>query len=63
MPKKTAQELRLEAKRLLNIAKEVERKERVEKVFRVYDAIERYLHDNPAVTHVPVEVINQARRQ
>jgi len=63
MAKKTAAELRADAKRLMKMADELEKKERVEKVFRVYTAIERYLHDNPTTTHIPVEIVNQARGQ
>jgi hypothetical protein len=42
---------------------ELEKRERIEKAFKVYDAIERYLHDNPAATHIPIEIVNQARGQ
>jgi len=61
--KKTAAELRAEAKRLLKLADEVEKKERLDRALRVYSVIERYLHDNPTTTHIPVEIVNQARGQ
>jgi len=61
--KKTAAELRLEAKRLLKMADEVEKKERVERAFRVLSAVEEYIRANPNDNFIPIEVINQARGQ
>jgi len=63
MAKKTAAELRLEAKRLLKMADEVEKKERVERAFRVLSAVEEYIRANPNDNFIPIEVINQARGQ
>ena len=61
--KKTAAELRAEAKRLLKMAEEVEKKERIEKAFRVLNAVEEYIRANPNDNFIPVEVINQALGQ
>jgi ElaB/YqjD/DUF883 family membrane-anchored ribosome-binding protein len=63
MAKKTAAELRAEAKRLLKMAEEVEKKERIEKAFRVLNAVEEYIRANPNDNFIPIEVINQARGQ
>jgi len=63
MAKKTAAELRLEAKRLIKLADEMEKKERVERAFRVLSAVEEYIRANPNDNFIPIEVINQARGQ
>jgi len=63
MKKKTAVELRSKAKRLLKLASELEKKEQIEKALKVYAAIEKYLNDNPSATHMPIEIVNQARGQ
>jgi hypothetical protein len=57
--KKTSAELREEAKRLLRLADELERKERMERAEKVYRAVMDYLKQNPSAEVIPVSILKE----
>jgi len=59
--RRTASELREEAKRLLRLADELEKKERLEKAMRLYHVVENYLKQNPDVEVIPVSILKEAQ--
>ena len=59
--KKTAAELREEARKLLKMADELERKERMERAEKVYRAVMEYLKQNPTAEVIPVSIMKEAQ--
>jgi hypothetical protein len=59
--RRTASELREEAKRLLKMADEMEKKERLKKALRLYHAVESYLRQHPDVEVIPVSILKEVQ--
>jgi len=59
--RRTAAELREEAKRLLRLADEVEKKEKAERALKVYQVVSEYLKQNPDALSIPVSILKDLK--